>query len=84
MKRPNARHRSDVRYEGFYDTALNEASDAWTASDSTKANPRRQTWKVCRRPSVKTMLGDPGLSLAGFTQFTTIWFVDVEVLAVFP
>jgi hypothetical protein len=44
------------RTEGFYDTALNEASDARTTEDCTKASPRRQTRKVCRRPSVKTML----------------------------
>ena len=39
--------------EGFYDTALNEANDVCITSDSTKASPRRQTRKVCRRPMRK-------------------------------
>jgi hypothetical protein len=43
--------------EGFYDAALNEADDVRTTRDSTKADVRCQRAKVCRRPSVKTMLG---------------------------
>ena len=44
--------------EGFYDTALNEANDVRTTKDCTKASERCQKSKVCRRPSVKTMLAD--------------------------
>ena len=48
--------------EGFYDTAQNEADDARTTRNCTKASPRGQTRKVCRRPSVKTMLHDAGIA----------------------
>ena len=45
--------------EGFYDTAINEANDARTKRNCTKAMARCQRAKVCRRPSVKTMLCEP-------------------------
>ena len=42
--------------EGFYDTALNEANDAWATKDSTTRWRLEQTTTVRRRPSVKPML----------------------------
>ena len=54
--------------EGFYDTALNEANDALTRRDSTKAKARCQRAKVCPKGlSVKTMLCDrPPQQMTGF------------------
>ncbi|WP_236615635.1 hypothetical protein [Rhodopirellula europaea] len=40
----------------FYETALNEANEILTTWECTKVSPGRETWKVCRPPSLKTML----------------------------
>ena len=45
--------------EGLYDTALNEAVEFESRTANDTAAPLEPQTKVCRRPSVKTMLCAP-------------------------
>ena len=50
---------TELTTEGFYDTALKRSERSFESrEDCTNANARCLPTKVCRRPSVKTMLAD--------------------------